>query len=848
MPTDNLTRDEARERAGVLSDVAYDVDIDLRGHDDTFASRTVARFVCSHPGQASFIDLDAASVVSATLNGRALPDEAFTGHRIVLDELAQNNELVVDARCRYQRTGVGLHRFTDPVDGQTYLHTQFEPFDAHRAYACFDQPDLKAPFTLTVAAPAGWECISNSAAIERPDAGQAGTWSFAPTLPMSTYITALVAGPFHAVHDRYRSERPGKEAQDIPLGVYCRQSLARHLDTDEILEVTRQGFDFFSDAFGYPYPFGKYDQLFVPEFNFGAMENAGCVTFTEGYIFRSKVTDAARQSRASTILHEMAHMWFGDLVTMRWWDDLWLNESFATYMGTLALAEATRFDTAWARFAGSTKAWAVSQDQLPTTHPIAADIVDTDAVRTHFDGITYAKGASVLKQLVAWVSREAFLDGLRGYFRRHEFANAELTDFLGALEAASGRDLGDWSKQWLQTAGVTTLRADADISDRRYATVILRQEATEAHPTLRDHRVAIGCYTRGPEGFARTKRVELDVTGAATEVTELAGTEVPDLLLVNDEDLAFAKIRLDDRSVATLVAHLSEVDDPLVRSLCWGALWDMTRDAELAARRFVGLVAQHAAAEDEVGSLQSLLAQAQAAAMRYGDPGNRAAAKRRLADAVRAECDVAEPGGDRQLVWVRCLASLAATEGDRTWARGLLDGDVQLPGLAVDTELRWHLVAALAASGDADEALIAAEADRDPTDMGARRAAGARAARPTATAKAEAWEQLTTDRSLSLAMMRALVGGFSQDGQEEVLARYVDPYVDLLEPTWGERTPEEALLLTGGLYPRLVSEDVVAAADRALALEGLPAPGARLVAESRDGTLRALRARAADHD
>ena len=838
MPTDNLTRDEARERARLLSGAAYDVHLDLRGAGDTFTSTTMVRFDCAEPGASTFIDLDAASVERAELNGEPLPPDAFTGHRLSLEGLAASNELAITAACRYQRTGVGLHRFTDPVDGHVYLHTQFEPFDAHRVYACFDQPDLKAPFTLSVDAPGGWECVSNAAPTERPAEGETGTWRFAETLPVSTYITALVAGPFHAVHDRYR---------DIPLGIYCRRSLAEYLDTDEILEVTHQGLDFFTDAFDYAYPFGKYDQLFVPEFNFGAMENAGCVTFSEAYVFRSKVTDAARESRASTILHEMAHMWFGDLVTMRWWDDLWLNESFATYMGTLALAEATRFTTAWARFASSTKAWALSQDQLPSTHPIAADIVDTDAVRTHFDGITYAKGASVLKQLVAWVSRDAFLTGLRQYFRQHEYANAELSDFLGALEVASGRDLGDWSKQWLQTAGVATMRTVPVVDAGTYTSVMVRQEATPAHPTLRDHRVAIGCYALDHGQLQRVRRHELDVTGSETEVPDLAGQPVADLLLLNDDDLAFTKVRLDERSVRTLMDGLSGLQDQLARALAWGASWDMTRDAELAARRFVRLVADHAAAEDEVGMLQTLIGQATAATMRYGDPTNRDAAKGLLARAARGELSSAQPGSDGQLVWARCRASLAASDEDRRWARGLLDGSVELDGLAVDTDLRWHLVGSLAAAGAADVELIDAEADRDPTDMGQRRAASARAARPDPDAKAAAWHAALEDRDLTLAMMRAIVGGFAQDGQEEVLDTYVEPWVDVLEPAWADRSPEEAMLLTNGLYPSgVVSERTVAAADRALALDRLPAAGRRLVAEARDGTLRALRARAAD--
>jgi aminopeptidase N len=474
MHADRLTRAEAAERGHLISDVSYDVELDLTGPADSFASTTLVRFHCAEPGASTFLDLDALEVTTLTLNAAPLALEAFSGSRVVLTDLAAENEVRVVARCAYQHTGVGMHRFTDPVDGNTYLHTQFEPFDAHRVYACFDQPDLKASFALGVLAPAGWQVISNAPALRSGDRDGEGDgpahWRFRPTLPISTYVTAVVAGSYEVVRDRHR---------DIDLGFYCRRSLASYLDTDEIIELTRQGLDFYEQLFDYPYPFGKYDQLFVPEFNFGAMENAGCVTFSESFVFRSKVTDASRQSRASTILHEMAHMWFGDLVTMRWWDDLWLNESFATYMATYALAEATRFTNAWASFANNTKAWAYRQDQLPSTHPIAADIVDTDAVRTNFDGITYAKGASVLRQLVAWVGNDAFVQGLHVYFRRHAFANATLADFLSVLEEASGRQLDRWSKQWLETAGVSTLRAQVESHHGRYVDVALTQEAPD---------------------------------------------------------------------------------------------------------------------------------------------------------------------------------------------------------------------------------------------------------------------------------------------------------------------------------------------------------------------------------
>jgi len=841
VPPIALSRSEATERAGLLSEVSYAVDLDLTTGDERFASVTVVRFRCARPGASTFLDLEAASVGAVEVNGVAVTSDAIRPGRIRLDGLAAVNTVRVVADCDYTRTGVGLHRFADPVDGGVYLHTQFEPFEAHRVFACFDQPDLKGSVALGVRAPGGWTCISNGAEIAQEPEGDAVAWRFLPTLPISTYLVALVAGPFHRATDRHG---------DIDLALYCRQSLAEHLDADEMFTTTKQGLDFFAQRFDHPYPFGKYDQLFVPEFNAGAMENPGCITFNESYVFRSKVTDAARRQRANTTLHEMAHMWFGDLVTMRWWDDLWLNESFATYTAYLAATEATRFTDSWAAFASSIKAWAYAQDQLPSTHPIAADMVDTDAVRVFFDGITYAKGASVLKQLVHWVGTEAFTEGLRGYFRRHAFGNAELSDFLAALEEASGRDLGDWSRQWLETAGLTSVRAEVIADDRDTITeVVVVQEAPAEHPTLRAHRLAIGLYDLGDDGLVRRRRVELDVDGPRTTVEELVGETVPDLLLVNDDDLAYAKVRLDERSLDTVQGFLGHVVESLARALCWGATWDMTRDSELPAHRFVALVAEHATAETDAGLLQTLLGQAESAADRYADPSRRDPLRRQLAGAARGALDTAEPGGDTQLLWARALASTSSTSDELVWLRGLLDGEEGVEGLAVDTELRWHIVTALAAEGAADEALIAAELERDPTDIGARRAATAGAARPDATAKRSAWDAVTTDRDLPLATARALIAGLFRAGQDALLAGYVTRYPDAVAAAWAERSADEALLLTSGLYPStIVDETVVAAADAALARDDVPEPGQRLIAESRDATLRALRARAADRE
>ena len=833
---DNLTRDEARHRASYTSAVSYEVFLDLTTGEDTFRSETTVRFSCNLTGTPTFLDLDAVAVHEVDLNGRRFDVAEYDRDRsrFPVRGLIATNALRVVADCAYQHTGVGLNRFVDPVDGRVYLHTQFEPFDAHRVFACFDQPDLKASFTFTVQAPEDWVVVSNSPVAER----DGGRWRFLPTPPVSPYLAAVVAGPYHAVAGAHG---------DLPLGLYCRRSLAPHLDADELFTVTRQGLDFFDAEFDYPYPFAKYDQLFVPELAFGAMENPGCVTFNERMVFRSRVTEAARAARASTLLHEMAHMWFGDLVTMRWWDDLWLNESFATYMASHAQASATRFTDAWVRFAAGTKAAAAAQDQLPSTHPISADIVDTDAVRLHFDGITYAKGASVLKQLVAWVGDEAFREGVRHYFYRYEWRNATLADFLEVLEETSGRDLGSWSKEWLETAGIATLRAETEVDGHgRFRAVAVAQEGQPGHDTLRSHRVALGLYDLGSGGLSRRRRVAVDVAGERTEVAELAGDTAPDLLLVNDDDLTYAKARLDARSLATVEAHLGALGDPLARTLCWAAAWDMVRDAELAAGRWLGLVAAHAPGEDDDAGLQRLLGQATAAVDVYGDPARRAARRARLADLARGGLEAAGAGSDRQLVWARLLLDVGDGPGAEAFARALLDGSAAVPGLVVDTDLRWHVVTALAAAGADDGALVRAELERDPTDIGERRAAAALASRPTAAAKEDAWRDATAGGG-ALATVRAVAAGMWQHGHDDVLRPWVAPYLDGLSGWWADRRREEALALGRGLFPStLVAEETVEAVTARLADRALPDPLRRILLEGRDALQRALRARAAD--
>src|ERR1700712_923307 len=596
MPGENLTRVEAQERAGLVQPSAYEVELDLTRGAEVFGSTTTVRFP-GPPAASTFIDAITRTVHSVTLNGTALdPATVSDGIRIQLPDLQAENELTIVADAMYTNTGEGLHRFVDPVDDEVYLYSQFEVPDSRRMFAVFEQPDLKATFRFTVTAPARWQVVSNQPTPEPEVDGDVATWRFEPTPRLSSYITALIAGPYRVVRDELTSS----DGRTIRLGAFARASLFDHLDADYVFDITKKGFEFFERIFGVPYPFDKYDQLFVPEYNAGAMENAGAVTFTETYVFRSKVTDATKERRVVTILHELAHMWFGDLVTMKWWNDLWLNESFAEFISTLATAEATEWTEAWTTFNILEKNWAYTQDQLPSTHPIVAEIRDLDDVLVNFDGITYAKGASVLKQLVPYVGREPFIAGIHEYFVKHAHSNTTLADLLVELEATSGRDLTSWSAAWLETAGVNTLTPEIETDEGGFITAFtVTQTAAESQPTIRPHRLAVGFYELIDDKLVRTESVELDVDGESTDVPQLVGKRRPALVLVNDDDLAYAKIRLDEESLETAIAHLATIESPLARSLVWGSVWDATRDAEARPRDFVRLVLNNVGSETE---------------------------------------------------------------------------------------------------------------------------------------------------------------------------------------------------------------------------------------------------------
>ncbi|HEY9306549.1 MAG TPA: aminopeptidase N [Microbacterium sp.] len=840
MPGENLTRIEAQERRAIVDTQSYEIALDLTKGAEIFGSRTVVRFTAT-AGAATFIDLIAREVREITLNGRSIdPAAAFADSRIALDGLAADNELVIDADCLYTNTGEGLHRFVDPVDGEVYLYSQFEVPDSRRVFAVFEQPDLKATFAFTVTAPEPWKVVSNSPTPEPKKHGDGtATWRFEPTPRISSYITALIAGPYEATF----SELTSSSGRVIPLGVYGRKSLWQYLDSDYIFDKTRQGFSYFEEKFDYAYPFAKYDQLFVPEFNAGAMENAGAVTFTETYVFRSKVTDAVKERRVVTILHELAHMWFGDLVTMKWWNDLWLNESFAEWASTIATAEATEWTEAWTTFNAMEKTWAYRQDQLPSTHPVVAQINDLEDVQVNFDGITYAKGGSVLKQLAAWVGIDEFFAGVGAYFKKHEWSNTELSDLLSELEVTSGRELSTWSKKWLETAGVNTLSpeivTDVDGTITRFAIV---QTAPADYPTIRPHRLGVGFYDLDADALVRVHHVELDVDGDLTEVPELKGRKRPALVLLNDEDLAYAKIRLDDQSLQTAIDHLGKISDPLARSLVWGAAWDQTRDAEASASDYVDLVLRNIGAESESTTVRTTLAQLQLAANSYVAPEKRDVTRAHVADALWQLAEAAEAGSDSQLQFVTAFASAAATPSQWEKVRQVRDGEVTFADLAIDTDLSWQLLVSLAAGGvvtadDIDAALAA-----DNTAKGGEFAAQAKAALPSADAKAAAWSSLVDSDDQPNTIVRAAALGFVHPAGRQLLDGFVTRYFDTLLPIWDSRTYQIAQYLIVGLYPAPLANVALRDATRAwLEAHADAAPALRrLVAENLAGVERAL--------
>jgi len=848
MPGENLTRVEAIERAELVEVQSYTVELDLVKGEEVFEAKTTVKFTSNMIGASTFIDAITKTVHRVTLNGTDLDvAKVSDGVRIQLDNLQAENELVVVSDNPYMHTGEGLHRFVDPVDNEVYLYTQFEVPDSRRMFAVFEQPDLKATFQFTVAAPSNWRLISNSPTPAPVDRGD-GTaiWVFAPTPRISSYITALIAGPY----SEWRDELTSSDGRTIPLGVYGRSSLAQYIDADYIFEKTKEGFKFFEEQFDYPYPFEKYDQLFVPDFNAGAMENAGAVTITESYVFRGAVNGFIKERRIITVLHELAHMWFGDLVTMRWWNDLWLNESFAEYASYLATAEATEYKDAWTTFASHEKSWGYREDQMPSTHPVVANIRDLEDVQVNFDAITYAKGGSVLRQLVAWVGQENFMKGLASYFKKHQFNNAELVDLLTELELTSGRELRDWSKLWLETSGVNTLRAEISEADGKISSFVVQQSHHPDYPTLRPHRLGIGYYSMVNGKLVRTHRVDVDVDGAETSIPELVGTVRPDLVLLNDGDYAYAKLRLDDRSWQTTLDHLADVEDSLARALIWGAAWDSTRDAEADPKDFIHLVLNNIATESNATAMMTLLNQLVTVSSMYLKPENRSEFKAKIGDALLSMARSAAAGSEAQLQFLKFFPRFASTSEHGAALRALLTGEEKLSGREIDTDLKWDLLTGLVTLGQADEAEIDAMLATDNTANGQKAAAMAKGAIPTAEAKAKVWDTAVNTNEWSNTILQYSTIGFGRGASAELLTPYVEKYFQDVMKMWTEKTFKMAEYAVVNLYPMSLATKELAEKTRAFLdtpeVVAIPALR-RLLVENLDPIDRALKVQAKDN-
>ena len=807
MPGSNLTRIEAEERKAVVeAPIHYHVDLDLTVGGKTFGSTSRISFG-ARSGASTFLDLIADDVESVELNGVVLdPSKVFVDNRIELTDLKENNEVTVKALCRYSNTGEGLHRSVDPSDGNIYLYSQFEVPDARRVYAVFDQPDLKAIFDFEVLAPESWIVTSNMPvhqveATDRVtldgtmgDHANEGTkrWVFESTPVMSSYLTAICAGPYAEWHTEYSNE----DGRVVPMAMYCRQALAKAFekDVDYLFDITKKGFAFYAKTWGVPYPYAKYDQIYVPE------------TIRDQYVFESKVTDAYAERRVVTVLHELAHMWFGDYVTMKWWNDLWLNESFAEFTSTLATAEATEWKDAWATFSSGEKSWALRQDQLSTTHPIVAPINDLNDTYVNFDGITYAKGASVLKQLVFYVGRERFFEGINSYLNKHAYSNATLSDLLDELEITSGRDLKAWSAQWLEQSGINTITTEVEENeDGTIKRLALRQTAPAEHPVLRAHRLAVGFYNEDPQTgrIVRTDRFELDVDGELTIVEEAAGKTRPALILVNDDDLTYTKLRFDDKSLKFAADNLYRFDDALARSVIWLAFWDMTRDGELPAKQFIETSLAALATERESTTFRYALAQISTTAWHYTAEADRADVVRHVAAELFKLANAAQAGSDEQFQLITAYLGYGEP-GDEAFAanaKGLLDGSVSLEGLEIDNNFRWTVINALSTVNEIDQAGIDAELAKRETTENREFAFGARAVAGTAEAKAWAWDEALHNDALTNMQLEAVARGFASTPRADLAEPYAEKYFETVDWIWGNKTFHMAEALLEGLYP-----------------------------------------------
>ena len=844
MPGKNISRIEALERASLLSVHGYEVLLDLTKGESTYYSKTVVEFSSDLIGYDTFIDSVGKKVISAVLNDQPVDVGNYDGETIFLHSLQAENRLIIEMEGLYSATGEGLQRSIDPADNQVYMYTQGAPALSRNIFPNFDQPDLKAPFTLSVIAPSIWQVLSNNPLIEKVTIdSNSSKWSFSKTPPISTYLYALIAGPYFHVADEYH----GKKV--VPLGIYIRNSLADKLDPENIFQTTKQGLAFYENLFDLEYPFAKYDQIAVVDYNWGAMENPGAVTFKEDrFVFRSKVTDRQHLDRASVILHEMAHLWFGDMVTMQWWNDLWLNESFAEWIAYFALAESTRFSSAWVSFNADVKNWAYRADQLSSTHPIATDAPDVETGSTNFDGISYAKGASVLKQLCAYLGDEVFFAGIRSYFRKFAWKNTTLQDLIDELQSASGKDLSSWGKSWFQSAGVNTIVPVLTTENGTYSSLAIKQlppAVPSGSNDLRTHLIGVGLYDLIDNQIILRKRIELVIEGELTSIPAFVGEPVADLILLNDGDLAYTKIGFDTSSIETLRNHLGKIVDPLARAICWSAVWQLLRDAQLSSTDFIAIALAGLQTEDDMDVCAIVLTQLTTAVENYAHPDNRLALRTKIADALESLLDNSLSGSDFQLQFLRAFAANAQSPVQGARIRSILENG--LIGITVDANLRWQLINSLAERGLTNVEEIEKESESDKTQDGKVARLLAIASLPDPATKADIWEKMQS-HDYPISDRVGMFQGFQRPTQREILVGYVAPFFEGARKYWDEQSYEVSARYFQYVFPRFVNtQETVDQANNWLDLnEDAPAGLRRFISEGRDNVIRDLAAQAKD--
>lgn len=869
--THALTREVAIQRRRLLSNVAYALWFGLDESHEDYQGRAVIRFEVRSRGrelsQPLALDFVGGTLHSLTINGVHIDPlmgdpTRYDGHRIWLkpkELLSGLNRVEISFSHLYSRDGNGLHRFKDPVDNNVYLYSNFEPFLAHRMFPCFDQPDLKASFELTVEAPEEWEVISATQERDVTKVDGRKSWQFPPSPLFSTYVFSVHAGPY-AVWKA--------DAEGIPLRLFARQSLRSYVDSKEWFEITRQGLGFYSENFGYPYPYSKYDQVLVPEFNEGAMENVAAVTLSEDFVFRSRVTEDRKEERANTILHEMAHQWFGDLVTLRWWNGLWLNESFATFMASRALVEATKYKSAWQTFFADMKQWAYWEDQLTTTHPIEVSVPDTAHARSNFDGVTYGKGAATLKQLRFFLGDESFTEGVQRYFSRFALRNTTLTDFIKVLTEASERDLSAWQKSWFQTSGVNTLRADWACEGGKISRFALRQGLAEAGTELRSHRTKIGLYSftqKGKKSLRSTDIIEVSYSSADTGVAEALGKLCPAFVFPNHDDQDYAKVELDPVSLETAKKDLAKIEDPLLRQMTWHTLWQMVVDGQLKSQNYLDTVLTQSDSESNINILQKIWTTVadpragRATALKYLAPQFLRETQGRVEGFLRKKLLSSPEGSDLQLVWYHALRRAASDAQTVDFLRKVYFGKQKLPGLKIDQDRRWELVEVLARTGAPDALqLIATERKLDPTDLGSRAAIRAEASIPSLENKTVWLARIMGDAPgplLPISKLKEAMNSFHREGYEDLTRPFVDPYFNRLPQlalgSKGPFTTDEEYWdeMPGALYPSLCDAQIAQKTGELLKQNpGLPAAVVRSLRISKQEVERCVRARAKSLD